>query len=344
MTELDRLRAEIDKVDEELFKLFFRRLELVSEVGKFKKAKGLPVTDQRREDEVREKWRGMARRYGIPEVLADNLLSTIFTVAKMRELGPSERRKVTIVGYGGMARSLASLFKLAGHEVVITGRNLEKSEKLAKEFGFTTMPVPHALQWGEMILLALPPEGVFSDSMSKYLHAASGKTVMDILSSKQSSFRELERTSEREKFRFVSTHPLFGPYLNPVGEKIALIPSSTSGDIQDVHKFWTDVGLSVVVTDLDTHERAMALVQVLPHFYMIGLSRSLELLSREMNVDFSNFETTNFREVHRIAKRVRELEGVIMEIQRLNPYAKEARRIGLRELNTLFSTFEQEKK
>lgn len=67
MKELDRLRAEIDRVDEELFKLFFRRLELVSEIGHLKKREGLPVTDERREVEVRERWRSLAKIYGIPE-------------------------------------------------------------------------------------------------------------------------------------------------------------------------------------------------------------------------------------------------------------------------------------
>ncbi|MCG3109733.1 Chorismate mutase [Metallosphaera sp. J1] len=344
MKELDRLRAEIDRVDEELFKLFFRRLELVSEIGHLKKREGLPVTDERREVEVRERWRSLAKIYGIPETLADNLLSTMFSVAKMREVNPSEKRRITLVGYGGMARSLASLFKLAKHEVVITGRSQEKSQKLALEFNFTYMPMPQALQWGEIVILALPPEGVFSENVTKFLHLSKGKVVMDILSSKMKFFGKLEEMSKEMEFRFVSTHPLFGPYLNPVGEKIVLIPSVTTGEVEEVSQFWRGVGLTPLITDVDTHEKLMAIVQVLPHFFIMGLSRSLELLSKELNVDFSQFQTTNFREIYKIVKRVKELEPVILEIQKMNPYAEEARRLGLRELNTLFSTLQEEKK
>ncbi|WP_252896554.1 prephenate dehydrogenase/arogenate dehydrogenase family protein [Metallosphaera hakonensis] len=313
-------------------------------MGRIKRREGLPITDERREIEVRERWRRIAKSYDIPEVLADNLLTTMFSVSKMREVNPSEKRKITLVGYGGMARSLASLFKLAKHEVVITGRDLEKSLKLAQEFNFTTMAIPQALQWGEMVILALPPEGVLSDGITRFLHLAEGKVVMDILSSKAKLFKKLEEMSKENGYRFVSTHPLFGPYLYPVGEKIVLIPSETSKSVEEVAKFWTDTGLTTVITDVDTHEKAMAMVQVLPHFFVLGLSRSLDFLEKELGVEFTEFQTTNFREIYKIVKRVKELEPVITEIQRLNPYARETRSIGVRELNTLFSTLEEEKK
>lgn len=344
MNEIDRLRAEINQIDEELFKLFFRRLELASQIGKLKRTQGLPLTDEAREEEVRNRWRKLAAHYGIPETLADNLLNTIFSVSKMRELNPSEKRRVVLVGYGGMSRSLASLFKLAKHEVVITGRNLEKSEKLAKEFNLAYMPISQALQWGEIIILALPLEGILSYETSRFLYLAKGKTVMDILSSKASSFSRLEKTSEEIGFRFVSTHPLFGPYLNPVGEKIVLIRSSTSGDMEEISEFWRGVGLTVLTTDVETHEKLMAVIQVLPHFFMLGLSSSLDALSKELAVDYTQFQTTNFKEIFKIINRVRDLDRVVKEIQSSNPYARLARKVGLGELNTLYSTLEKEKK
>ncbi|EHP68827.1 chorismate mutase [Metallosphaera yellowstonensis MK1] len=343
MAELERLRREIDEVDEELFRLFFRRFQLVEEIGKIKKQNGLTLTDERRESEVRDRWRSLAKKYGIPEVLADNLLNTLFSVSKMRELNPSSKRRITLVGYGGMARSLASLFRLVRHEVVVTGRNDSKAKSLAQEFNLAHMPMSQAFQWGELIILALPPEGVKSDSLERTLPLAKGRVVMDILSSKASLFAGLEELSARHGFRYVSIHPLFGPYLYPVGERIAIIPSSTSGDVEEVVTFWRESGLVPVLTSLDEHEKAMALVQVLPHFFLMGLNAGLDSVAKELNVDYSRFHTTNFRELHKILKRIKDLEGVIMEIQSYNPYAGEARRIGVRELYNLFSRLEGDK-
>jgi len=50
--ELDKLRIEIDKVDNELLKVMERRFELVDLVSQCKKKNHLPIRDMSREDEV----------------------------------------------------------------------------------------------------------------------------------------------------------------------------------------------------------------------------------------------------------------------------------------------------
>jgi len=52
---LDQIRKEIDQIDQELVALLERRMACVSEVVAYKKAKGLPVLDQGRENKVLEK-------------------------------------------------------------------------------------------------------------------------------------------------------------------------------------------------------------------------------------------------------------------------------------------------
>ncbi|MCQ4950829.1 chorismate mutase, partial [Bittarella massiliensis (ex Durand et al. 2017)] len=50
--ELDKLREEIDQIDRELLSLFCRRMEVVAQVGQYKKERGLPVLNQGREDAI----------------------------------------------------------------------------------------------------------------------------------------------------------------------------------------------------------------------------------------------------------------------------------------------------
>ena len=50
--DLDGLRQRLDETDGELLALFQRRQELAAAIGAYKKARGLPVRDQRREAEV----------------------------------------------------------------------------------------------------------------------------------------------------------------------------------------------------------------------------------------------------------------------------------------------------
>jgi chorismate mutase/prephenate dehydratase len=55
MDKLDLLRCEIDKVDKELVKLFERRMEIVTEIGKFKEETNMPILNKAREEDVLNK-------------------------------------------------------------------------------------------------------------------------------------------------------------------------------------------------------------------------------------------------------------------------------------------------
>ncbi|PVU76349.1 chorismate mutase [Acidianus hospitalis] len=338
MSELEDLRKEIEEIDENIIKLLSKRFQISQQIGKIKKEKGIPITDENRESKVKEKWITLARKYGIPESFVESFLAMIFSYSKLYQVNPKSKRRIVIIGYGGMARSLSSLFKISGQEVVITGRDLKKAEALSSEFNFVTMSVDSALKWGEIIISTLPPSAYFSDFMSEMYKKMKAKIFMDITSSKAKIFKELEDKSIKYNFMYLSIHPLFGPYLYPVGEKVVLIPSKTSASIvRDIYEFFIDNGLVPLISSLEDHEKAMSVVQVLPHFYLLALSSSIQELSKELGIDFKKFETTNFREVYKIINRINEIKKVILEIQENNPYADKAREFGVRELNNLYT-------
>jgi chorismate mutase/prephenate dehydratase len=51
MPELKDYRAQLDKIDEQLVKLFHERLQITGNIGRFKKEHDLPVLDEKREEE-----------------------------------------------------------------------------------------------------------------------------------------------------------------------------------------------------------------------------------------------------------------------------------------------------
>ena len=52
MTELEMARNAINQADEEMAKLFEKRMEAVRIIAKYKKENNLPIEDKNREDEV----------------------------------------------------------------------------------------------------------------------------------------------------------------------------------------------------------------------------------------------------------------------------------------------------
>ena len=333
-SELEEYRKEIENIDRQILQLISKRLKIATKIGQIKAKIGKDITDEKREEKVKQYWYEYARIFGIPESFVDSFLPILFSYSKLAQLSPTKKRNITIIGYGGMAKSLVSLFSLVGHNVVITERNKEKAEKLASEFGYAYMDLDSAINWGEYIILALPPSSL--DFIENISHKFSNKVVMDVFSSKHKVFAQLEKLSETYSFNYVSTHPLFGPILYPVGERIVIIPSKTSKNIDEIVNFWREAGLNVTISTVDEHERAMAIVQVLTHFYILALSNAIEELRRELKIDnLQEFYTINFKEINRVIDRVKSLLPVVMEIQKSNPYAFKARDVGIKELQKI---------
>lgn len=55
MKNLENLRAEVDSIDEELNKLFIKRLEVVKQILEEKKINKMDILDKNREDKIFEK-------------------------------------------------------------------------------------------------------------------------------------------------------------------------------------------------------------------------------------------------------------------------------------------------
>jgi len=69
LEELELLRKEIDKIDEQLVMLFEKRMELANKIGDIKKQKGMEVFDPQREEEVIKKAVGRLRNKDLSEEL-----------------------------------------------------------------------------------------------------------------------------------------------------------------------------------------------------------------------------------------------------------------------------------
>lgn len=328
--DLEALRAEIDRIDEALVEMISRRIEVSKRIGVIKRASGLPTRDPAREDEVEKRWIDLSRKMGVPEDLARSIVRLLIQHSIVAQsINKASDKKIALIGYGGMARTLGEIISAAGYRVSISGRDLGKAERLARELNCYYGEPDKVIPESDYVLLALSREAFAEGYFESISHLVKGKVVMDILSTKGEIYSVLERESERHGFKYISTHPLFGPLSIPYGETIVIIPSSTSaGALNEVISFWSSVGLIPLVTSYEEHEKAMAVIQVLPHIYMLALSEAVEKISRSFGIDYSVYATYNFKKIQDIIERVRNNIKVVLEIQRHNQYASEARKAG----------------
>ena len=80
MMELAAYREELDRLDEELLRLFLRRMELSAEIGSYKKARGIPVLDSGREEQKLEQLSALCPSEQLGYVKA--LYSRIFELSR----------------------------------------------------------------------------------------------------------------------------------------------------------------------------------------------------------------------------------------------------------------------
>jgi len=69
LEEIEILRKEIDEIDEQLVKLFEKRMELAKKIGDIKKEKGIRVLDSHREEYVIKKAKAQLNNKELSDVL-----------------------------------------------------------------------------------------------------------------------------------------------------------------------------------------------------------------------------------------------------------------------------------
>ncbi|HTZ08983.1 MAG TPA: chorismate mutase [Acidimicrobiales bacterium] len=89
--DLARIRTRLDDVDRRFVQVLAERSRLISEVIDFKRARGMPVVDRGREDEMLVHIGEVASQEGLdPRVARDVLRAVIdaFTLLEVEQLGP----------------------------------------------------------------------------------------------------------------------------------------------------------------------------------------------------------------------------------------------------------------
>ncbi|MEM0358402.1 MAG: chorismate mutase [Candidatus Hadarchaeales archaeon] len=82
---LEELRAEIDEIDRQLVGLLARRMELAEEIARVKELEGRPLRDERREAEVIERARKMAKELRLDPEIAETVMRVIISRSTQKQ-------------------------------------------------------------------------------------------------------------------------------------------------------------------------------------------------------------------------------------------------------------------
>ncbi|MCC7540803.1 MAG: bifunctional chorismate mutase/prephenate dehydrogenase [Deltaproteobacteria bacterium] len=252
------LRAMIDAIDRDVLELLARRMEVVSEVARFKRAHGVRIRDFAREREILEDRSSRARALGLPGEAIESIFRLVLWASRDRqaqlraEVPPDvEPKTVAIIGgAGAMGSLLARMFGDLGHHVMVAdvGTALRPVEAAAAA-DVVVVSVPIAVT--EAVIREIGPE-VREDAL-----------LMDVTSIKE---RPLRAMLESTRASVLGTHPMFGPAVHSLqGQRIVLCRGRGDAWGDWVRTMLRARGLVVSEAAADEHDRAMAVVQVLTH-------------------------------------------------------------------------------
>ena len=130
MSDLEQYRQEIDELDEQLVRLFLRRMEVTGKVGEYKLAHGMQVLDRERERRVLAKRASLAVDIRQEEDVKE-LFQTIMAISRRRQqelidrsgTGTVRKTNVVLIGMPGSGKSCVGA-ALDAMVVEKTGRSI----------------------------------------------------------------------------------------------------------------------------------------------------------------------------------------------------------------------------
>ena len=85
MNDIERLRKNVDELDEKILELIEQRMNLVREIYKKKENEGKPVEDKKREEELKRIWLEKAEKLGINNESLIKILNEILKISKQTQ-------------------------------------------------------------------------------------------------------------------------------------------------------------------------------------------------------------------------------------------------------------------
>jgi chorismate mutase / prephenate dehydrogenase len=320
--DLSRWRAELEELDRRLLAAAARRSELVRRIAAAKEQAGdKPLFDRDRERLVHERAAAVADSIGLPRTTARQLMQVVIDhsheiqeqAARASSLVTTadDPQRLLIVGGGGrMGRFFAREFVARGHTIDI----LE-----ADDHGGRAERIKDA----DIVMIAVPMHAVNEVIAEVGPHVSSDALLCDINSLKEDACNAMAQSSGGQA---IGLHPMFGPTVRSFRrQKMIICPVKPGPRAEWLTREFGRMGLELIETDPETHDKMMAVVQVLVHFSTLVMGRALHQVGHPIDESL-RFTSPIYRlELAFISRLFAQNVDLYAEIEMTNPHGAAAR-------------------
>lgn len=272
--DFDKVRQEIDQVDNKLVELIGKRLELTGEVGRLKAKLNLPLYVPTREAEIISHKRQLAKQNGISEDLIEDVIRRIMResyssqTATRNNVTVTVDKKILIVGGAGQLGALfARLFVQSGYNVDV----LEKDDWGVAE---------EKLKAASLVMVAVPIR-VTEQVIAMLTNLNPECVLIDITSLKS---KPLDAMMKVHQGPVVGLHPMFGPGIKTLAKQtIVVCHGRMEQKYQWLIKQLQSWGAKISLVESQQHDKLMSIIQVFRHFSTVA--HGYHLKEENINLD-----------------------------------------------------------
>lgn len=254
---LNKLRLQIDEVDDQLLEAIEKRLALVHQVGEIKQEAGIPVCDPLREQQMVKSLRQKALQKSVSPDLIEDIIRRLMRQSYVNEsetgfyrINKGEGNIVIVGGHGQMGTMFTKAFKRSGYSVQI----LDKEDDITDENHFNNAC---------LVLISVPIH--LTVSIINQLPKLPEDCVLADLTSIKT--KPLMKMLAKHDGPVVGLHPMFGPATpSMVRQTIVLCEGRHSDRYEWLVKQMQLWGAEIVVSDAENHDKQMSVIQALRHF------------------------------------------------------------------------------
>ncbi|MFT4867909.1 MAG: prephenate dehydrogenase [Candidatus Nanohaloarchaea archaeon] len=206
------------------------------------------------------------------------------------------------------------------NEIVISGKDTEEAEKVAEENGWEYGSNKEVVRDADVVIVAVPIAVTVEVIHEVGTEISDDTLLCDITSVKKKPVEAMMNYSDE----VLGMHPMYAPSNSIRGQKVVLTPEKGQ-KWTEMEEFWTENGADTHITDPESHDKAMSLVQGLMHFSELVVAETI----RKSDIggeEMSNYSSPVYQLITDLtARMLNQKPGLYGSIQAENPENVEVR-------------------
>lgn len=179
-------------------------------------------------------------------------------------------QKIAIIGGTGKFGQHLGEHLEENNRIVISGSSVENAERVAEKQGWDYGENKEVVEDADVVIVAVPIAVTVETIHEIGDNVSEDALFCDITSVKKKPVEAMKQYSDQ----VLGMHPMYAPSNLISGQKVVLTPEKGK-KWTEMEEFWREEGADVHITDPESHDKAMSVVQGLMHFSELVVAETI---------------------------------------------------------------------